>query len=53
LARGLSPQELAEAFGVGASTIKTHIKHIFAKTGVTRQGDLIRLMATMTPPVRF
>jgi DNA-binding CsgD family transcriptional regulator len=53
LARGLSPQELAEAFGVGASTIKTHIKHIFAKTGVARQGDLIRLMAMVTPPVRF
>lgn len=53
LARGLSPQDLAEALGLRVSTIKTHIKHIFAKTGVTRQGELIRLMATATPPVRF
>ena len=52
LTRGANSQELAEILGVGTNTIKTHLKHIFAKTGVTRQGELIRLMAISTPPVR-
>jgi DNA-binding CsgD family transcriptional regulator len=51
LAQGVSPPELVEILGVSANTIKTHLKHIFAKTGVTRQGELIRLMAVSTPPV--
>lgn len=52
LTRGVSVPELTDVLGVGASTVKTHLKHIFAKTGVTRQSDLIRLMAMSTPPVR-
>ena len=52
LTQGVSPQELAGVLGVSANTIKTHLKHIFAKTGVARQGELIRLMAMSTPPVR-
>jgi DNA-binding CsgD family transcriptional regulator len=53
LTQGVSPPDLAEILGVSANTIKTHLKHIFAKTGVTRQSELIRLIAVSTPPVRI
>ena len=52
IARGLAPQEVAETLGITTNTIKTHLKHVFAKTGVTRQGDLVRLVMMSTPPVR-
>ena len=52
IAQGQSLQDLTEFLGVSANTIKTHLKHIFAKTGVTRQGDLARLVMMSTPPVR-
>jgi DNA-binding CsgD family transcriptional regulator len=52
IAQGQSIQELTEALGISANTVKTHLKHIFAKTGVTRQGELARLVMMSTPPVR-
>lgn len=52
VARGGSLQELADALGVTPNTVKTHLQHIFAKTGVTRQSDLARLIMMSTPPVR-
>jgi DNA-binding CsgD family transcriptional regulator/PAS domain-containing protein len=52
IAQGQSVQELTEVLGISVNTIKTHLKHIFAKTGVTRQGELARLVMMSTPPVR-
>lgn len=48
LGNGLDPADIASANGVSIHTVRTHIKHLFEKTGVSRQTDLVRLLA---PPV--
>jgi two-component system, NarL family, nitrate/nitrite response regulator NarL len=40
---GLSNKEIGEALKVGAETIKTHLHHIFEKTGVTNRTILAAL----------
>lgn len=52
VAKGNGLTELTETLGISTNTAKTHLKHVFAKTGVTRQGDLARLIMMSTPPVR-
>jgi DNA-binding CsgD family transcriptional regulator len=44
LAQGLSLDEAAEARGVSLNTARSHLKHAFAKTGTSRQGELVRLV---------
>jgi DNA-binding CsgD family transcriptional regulator len=56
LANLLAGRTLAEttaALGVAASTTKTHLDHIFGKTGVTRQAALMRLAAGLIPPTKY
>ncbi|RUP00346.1 helix-turn-helix transcriptional regulator [Hyphomicrobium sp.] len=36
-------QQIAERLGISAATVKTHLNHIFSKTGLRRQADLVRL----------
>ncbi len=36
--------------GVGVSTVRTHLLHIFDKTGVRRQADLVRMAAGLALP---
>jgi DNA-binding CsgD family transcriptional regulator len=43
--QGGSLKDIAGMLGVMPSTIRTHLHHIFAKTGMRRQADLIRLVA--------
>jgi DNA-binding CsgD family transcriptional regulator len=50
LLAGRTLAETATALGVTRSTANTHLDHIFAKTGVTRQADLIRLALEMISP---
>ena len=45
LGDGLGPADIASANGVSIHTVRTHLKHLFDKTGVSRQSDLIRLLA--------
>lgn len=45
IARGATAPEAAEALGLGAETVKTHLKTIFQKTGAKRAKDLSRLLA--------
>jgi DNA-binding CsgD family transcriptional regulator len=42
--------ETATALGIAATTAKTHLENIFAKTGVSRQADLMRLGIGLIPP---
>ena len=42
--------EAAQALDVAITTVRTHLAHIFDKTGVSRQADLIRLAARFSPP---
>jgi DNA-binding CsgD family transcriptional regulator len=55
LARLLAGHTLAAtagALGIAPTTAKTHLENIFAKTGVTRQAELMRLATRAVPPVR-
>lgn len=44
LASGDTLEELSKRLFVSLATIKTHTQHIFQKTGVGRQAELIRLI---------
>lgn len=44
LAQGLTLEEAAEARGVSMNTARSHLKRSFAKTGTSRQGELVRLV---------
>lgn len=46
LAAGYSLTEAAENRGVSVNTVRTQLKHVFAKTETRRQGELIRLVLT-------
>jgi DNA-binding CsgD family transcriptional regulator/PAS domain-containing protein len=43
--------EVAAALGVAVTTIKTHLSRLFEKTGVTRQADLVKLVAGFATPL--
>ena len=47
LARGMSVGEIAAATGRKESTIRSHVKHIFVKHGLSRQTDLVRLVRSL------
>jgi DNA-binding CsgD family transcriptional regulator len=44
LADGHAPRKIADMVGVTDNTVRSQIKSIFAKTGVKRQAELIRLL---------
>jgi DNA-binding CsgD family transcriptional regulator len=44
LAQGQSIDDIASACGISISTVKTHLHHIYGKTGTGRQGELIALI---------
>jgi DNA-binding CsgD family transcriptional regulator len=31
--------------------VKTHLRHLFAKTGTSRQSDLVKLVARLASPI--
>ena len=45
-----SPADIAKRYGIAPSTVRTHLKSLFAKTGAKRQKDLVKLLLS-TPPV--
>ena len=47
LVRGMTVREVATATGCGESTVRSHVKHMFAKQGLTRQADLVRLVRSL------
>jgi DNA-binding CsgD family transcriptional regulator/PAS domain-containing protein len=51
LVAGHTLAETALHLGIARSTAKTHLDHIFAKTGVSRQAELVRLTMQLTLPV--
>jgi DNA-binding CsgD family transcriptional regulator len=46
LANGMSIKEVAQAYGTSPNTVRSQLKAIFRKTGVSRQVDLVRLFLT-------
>jgi DNA-binding CsgD family transcriptional regulator len=43
--------EAAEALGMAASTMRTHLRRLFGKTGTERQTDLVKLVASYISPL--
>jgi DNA-binding CsgD family transcriptional regulator len=50
VAHGLSPAEIAAQHTASPATVRTQLKHVFAKTGVTRQTELAVLLASLGNP---
>jgi len=49
---GRTLAETAASLGIAGTTAKTHLEHIFLKTGVTRQAELMRLWTGLISPTR-
>ena len=43
--------EVATAFGVADTTVRTHVNRLFEKTGSSRQADLVKLVAAYATPL--
>ena len=52
IAPGLSIKEAAEVLGIGETTAKTHLQHIYSKTGTSKQTELMILFMNSTPPIK-
>ena len=48
---GTPAPAVAVALGIGLQTVKTHLRHIFQKTGTARQAELVALLWRMSAPV--
>jgi DNA-binding CsgD family transcriptional regulator len=46
LCAGKTLADHSDSCGTSLNTVKTHLKHVFEKTGVTRQADLVRRITT-------
>jgi DNA-binding CsgD family transcriptional regulator len=47
-----SVPEVAPVLGISEPTVKTHLQHIFDKTGAKRQSELVKLVAGYMSPFR-
>jgi DNA-binding CsgD family transcriptional regulator/PAS domain-containing protein len=52
MAPGLAVKEAAEVLGISETTAKTHLQHIYGKTGTSKQTELLPLFMSSTPPVK-
>ena len=52
LTQGMTLKEAAYAAGIAETTARTHLQHLFTKTGTKRQVDLVRLVAMATAPAQ-
>ncbi len=50
LLNGMSVEEVSAALSLSQNTVRTHVKSLFAKTGTTRQAELLRLAAFSIAP---
>jgi len=51
LAQGLGGMEIADMLGISEATVRTHLQHMYSKTGTSRQSDLLRLLSNSAPPL--
>jgi DNA-binding CsgD family transcriptional regulator len=50
MAPGLSVKEAADMLGISGNTAKTHLQHIYSKTGTSKQTELMHLFMSSAPP---
>jgi DNA-binding CsgD family transcriptional regulator len=43
--------EIAPMLGISEATVKTHLQHVFEKTGVNWQADLVKVVAGFMNPL--
>ena len=43
--------DVAPAFGIADTTVRTHVTRLFEKTGASRQADLVKLVAGYATPL--
>jgi DNA-binding CsgD family transcriptional regulator len=43
--------EIAHVLGISETTVKTHLQHVFEKTGTQRQAELVKLVASYMSPL--
>lgn len=48
---GVGAASTAKTLGIGENTLKTHLNRIYAKTGTSRQQDLVKLIADIEAPL--
>jgi DNA-binding CsgD family transcriptional regulator len=48
---GRAPAEIADDLGLATPTVRSHLATIYAKTGTSRQSDLVRLATQLAAPV--
>lgn len=48
ICEGLTVTEIGDRLGIAETTVKTHLKRIFDKTGCRRQVELVRLVSSLT-----
>lgn len=51
LLNGLTAEQIATQFNRSINTVKTQIKRVYAKTGVNREADLVRLLTGSVVPI--
>jgi DNA-binding CsgD family transcriptional regulator len=51
IGRGAGATATLQALGIGENTLKTHLNRIYAKTGASRQSDLVKLVADIGAPL--
>ncbi|MBC9877769.1 helix-turn-helix transcriptional regulator [Bradyrhizobium sp. INPA01-394B] len=51
ICEGHTRDAISDLLGVSVATVKTHLLHVFEKTGCRRQVDLVRLAKSLTFPV--
>jgi DNA-binding CsgD family transcriptional regulator len=45
-------QAAADRLGISLATARTHLAHVFDKTGTRRQAELVRLLLRSQPAIR-
>ncbi len=51
LAEGAALERIAASMGISLSTVRTHLKSLFAKTGTARQAELVALILRSAAPL--
>jgi DNA-binding CsgD family transcriptional regulator/PAS domain-containing protein len=51
ICEGQAPAAISALLGIAVSTVKSHLFHVYEKTGCRRQIDLVRLARSLTFPV--